>query len=265
MSTRSASLEEFLSSGFSYLMADVYTSIPAVVVSVRNGLEDLRVDIQPAINIRSKEDNSTYERPVIANVPLQMPCGMEGGLTFPITKGTPVLATFSMRGLEVWKRGNGKPDSPVDMSRFSSKDAVAIPSIYPSSLSPNRGSRRSLPHSPNDVVLVHNMGTGQEVEIRLKKGSGDVEINTPNGNVTVNCKKAFVNSEEFNVDSDKVSFKCNQYSIATGSYTMNATDYAESYGRISHTGSFRLNGTTLEDHDHGGVQAGGSRTNQFGS
>lgn len=264
MSTRTASLEEFISSGFSYLMADVYTSMPAVIVAVRNNLQDLRVDVQPAINIKSREDDSTYERPTIANVPLQMPIGLEGGLTFPVSKGTPVMLSFSMRGLEVWKRGNGKPDAPVDFSRFSAKDAIAVPSIFPNGMSPNRQENRSLPHSTEDVVLTHNMGSGNEVEIRLTK-SGNVVINAPKNKVIVNTEDAEVNSKNFKVDSENVLFKCVTYTVNTAGYSLNATDYAESFGSISHQGSFKLNGITVEDHDHGGVQSGGSKTNVFGS
>ena len=39
---------------------------------------------------------------------------------------------------------------------------------------------------------------------------------------------------------------------------------ATSQGTINHNGSYVLNGTKIEDHDHGGVQPGGSRSDKFG-
>src|SRR5699024_6656222 len=38
-----------------------------------------------------------------------------------------------------------------------------------------------------------------------------------------------------------------------------------STGTITHNGEFVLDGTLVNDHDHGGVESGGSRTNPFGS
>lgn len=276
MSTRKMSLDELLSSSFGYQASGIYTAIPAQVVGIRDGLQGLRVDVQPSIDMRNKDGSESSKRPPIANVPLQMPISTLGGLTFPVKKGDPVMVIFSMRGLDVWKKGDGSPDMPSDMRTFSMRDAMAIPCLYPSQKSPNSSSSRSMPHSTDDVVLVHGLGGGSEVEIRLKP-SGDVEINSPK-KVTINCEDAevnsktctvntddcSVNSKDFTVDSSNVTFKSGSFVIQTGSYSMSATNSASSLGTISHSGSFVLNGTPIEGHKHSGVQPGGSDTDPFG-
>ena len=263
MSTRELSFQEVLFSAIDYQISRVYTSIPGVVLAVHNSLSGMRVDVQPLVNMRNEEGTESLERPATLNVPLQLPLSSLGGLSFPVRKGDQVLLVFSMRGLDVWKSGNGQPDMPSDRRQFSPRDCVAIPCIYPMSLSPNDPQKRTHSHSPEDVVLVHNIGSGNEVEIRLKPDGG-VVINSPN-KVTVNCQNAEVNAEDtISMKAEDVAVECTNYSIATATYSMNATDYAHSFGNISHSGSFLLNGTAVEDHDHGGIQPGGGRTQEFG-
>lgn len=269
MGNRTPSLQEVLVGSMDYQLAGVYTAIPGVVVGIKN-LGQMRVDVQPSINLRDMDGQETSPRQVIENVPLQMPLTETGGLSFPIKKGCPILIVFSMRGLDVWKKGNGLPDMPSDMRKLSMRDAIAIPSIYPPNVSPNAPQRRSQAHSPDDVVLVHNIGTGNEVEIRLKPDGG-VVINSPKKVVVnsedaeVNTQTCVVNAQDFSVNAENVDFQCATYNISTGAYTMSATDLATSTGILSHNGSFVLNGTPVENHDHGGVEQGGSRTNPFGS
>lgn len=250
MSQRSPGLQETLASHFDYATANMYTAIPGVVVTVKN-LGTLTVDVQPAINMRSHDGLEVVERPPILNVPLQMPVSKEGGLTFPISSGTPVWLLFSMRGLENWKRTNGYPASPSDIRRFDVRDCVAIPGTYPFSVSPNDPDKRSNPHDPNDVVLVHNIGTSAEVEIRLKV-NGDVIINSP-GKVEINSKSLEVNSDEVNITTSS-------YTVETGTYSLSVTESAAQTGVMAHNGSFVLNGIPLETHKHDGVVAGAAKS-----
>lgn len=262
MGNRSPSLQEILTSSFDYNSSNIYTAIPGVVVGIKN-LGQMRVDVQPSINMRDEDGINTVQRQVIENVPLQMPLTSTGGLSFPIEKGCPVLIVFSMRSMDVWKKGNGLPDMPSDLRKLSMRDAIAIPSIYPPSVSPNAPQSRSGAHSPNDVVLVHNIGSGSEVEIRLKP-SGDVEVNSPT-KVIVNCKDAEMNADNYTVNANNVQFNSVNFNISTGTYTMSATDEATSTGILSHSGSFVLNGTPVENHTHKGVEVGSGTTSPFGA
>jgi hypothetical protein len=270
--TLSASLQEMLVSSSDYALSNIYTSIPGVIVGIKN-MGQLCVDVQPTINVRTQGGEENTQRPPILNVPYQQPLSPQGGLTFPVAVGDTVWLNFSMRGLEVWKRSSGESAAPADMRTFDPRDCIATPA-YPFGLSPNQPNKRSLPHDPSDVVLVHNIGTGAEVEVRLKKGSGEVEINSPT-KVTVNCVDAevnasssttvnttdfSVNSSNFTVNSGNVSFSSGTFLVGTGTYGITASDSANMTANFSQTGSYTLNGIVLETHTHGGVESGGSNT-----
>jgi hypothetical protein len=273
MSTRLPSLQEVLVAQFEYQSSQMYTAIPAIVVSVKN-LAEQRIDVQPTLNLRSEDGDNIEERPVILNVPLHMPLTKDGGLTYPISVGTPVFLMFSMRGIDIWKRGNGYPVTPSDNRKFDIKDCVAIPGIFPFPESRNNPSSRVNSHDVNDVVLVHNIGSGAEVEIRLKP-NGDVIVNSPT-KVTVNCIDAEINADStttINCPENTINGNTTvngdftatsgAFTVNSGSIAMSATASATMDATFEMTGSLVLNGTPVESHDHSGVTSGPDRTGRF--
>ena len=196
MSDRSGSLQEVLVAAFQNQANQINTAIPCIVVAVRDSLNGAMVDIQPTVNQRFK-DGTTKERPVVLGVPVAFPVSSTAGLTFPIKVGSTGIAVFSMRNLDAWKGSSGRPTTPLNYAKFDKGDAMFIPGIQPPGESVNNPSKRTWLHSTEDVVLVNNIGTGNECEVRLKP-SGDIVINT-NQNVEVNCKNATVTAQE-NVD-----------------------------------------------------------------
>lgn len=257
MSSFTPSLHGTIRQEIDYYMGDVYTAIPALVINVRDAGE-LRVNVKPVLNKRSKDGTTVEERVAILNVPLQQPVSTSGGLTFPINSGDPVFLIFSMRGLELWKRGDGKPHSPNSPRMFDSRDCFAIPGVFPFKSSPNLPPKRTNSHNTEDVVLVHNIGKQNEVEIRLTK-SGSVVINTNDeSEVVVNAGNVKVNSSSAVVASDS-------FEITSGTFSLTTSEGATFSTDITMNGSFSLNGVTVEDHDHGGVQPGSGRTLPFGN
>lgn len=264
--TRQLGFQEVIGGAFDYYTSNIYTSMPAMVVSV--DLPNMRAVVQPTVNMRDESGDENVKRPTIINVPIQMPITDKGGLSFPIGSGCPVLLIWSMRGLDTWKRGNGLPDKPTDTRKFDIRDCVAIPSIFPQSLSKNSPSSRSNSHSPEDVVLVHNIGSGSEVEIRLKP-NGDVEVNSPT-KVIVNCEDAEINSStSTKVTTGDFSVESSSFTVNTGTYAISATGTATQTGTFSHqgqmniTGDINLNGKSVDEHRHAGVVAGGDDTAPF--
>lgn len=270
--TRELGLQEILNNSMDYYMSNIYTSMPGVIVSV--DLANMRAEVKPAINIRDSDGVDVVERPTILNVPIQLPVSDKGGLTFPIGSGCPVELRWSMRGLDKWKRGNGLPDSPPDIRRFDIRDCIATPGIYPQSLSKNSTGSRTNAHSPDDVVLVHNIGSGSEVEIRLKP-NGDVQINSPT-KVEVNCKESIVNSEtSTEINTGSFTVNSSSFNINTGSYAISASGGATQTGNFTHvgdithngntfqTGDIELNGISVDEHTHSGVVSGGDDTAPF--
>ena len=188
-------LEELMNASFDYQTNNMYTALPGIVVSVKDNLNTLSVDVQPTINIRNK-DNTIKERPVVLNVPVQMPSSRTAAITYPVNVGDPVLLIYTMRGMDTWKRGKGTNTTPSDFRKFDKRDCIAIPGIWPFSESINNPQVRVWQHDTGDVVVVNNIGS-VENEVRLKK-NGDVVINT-NQNVEVNCNNATITAQE-NVD-----------------------------------------------------------------
>ena len=239
--SRDMGVQEIMSNFIDYHLNGVYTSMPGVVVTVRNKLNEMSVDVQPALSMRTEDADSVTPRPTILNVPFHMPLTDQGGLSYPISVGTPVWLVFSMRGLEKWKRSDGKPDAPTDLRKFDARDCIAIPGAWPAPISKNNPKAHHLNHSTDDVVLVHNIGKGSEVEIRLKP-DGDVFINSPK-KVTVNCIDAQVNAE------NSIDMNTNHFSLSANTSTVD-TD-------MEFTGSFVLNGITMETHRHPENDSGG--------
>lgn len=169
--------EKLLYASFWKEMSKVYTSIPARVVAVRQNLEECIVDVQPVINTLRK-DGRDEEWGTILNVPVLFPCSSTSAFTFPINNGDPVLLHFSMRNIENFINGDGSPAAPNNFSKFDQNDAVAIPCLMPKVKSINNPSNRTLAHDTKDAVLVHNIGTPNEVEIRFKP-DGTLKIYSP--------------------------------------------------------------------------------------
>lgn len=260
MSDREGSLQEVLVAAFQNQMSNVNTAIPCIVVAIRDSLNGSMVDIQPTVNQRFK-DGKVKERPVVLGIPVSFPVSSTAGLTFPIKVGTTGIAIFSMRNLDAWKNGSGRPTTPLNFAKFDKGDAMFIPGIQPPGVNVNNPNKRTWTHSTEDTVLVNNIGTGQECEVRLK-ASGDIVINT-NQNVEVNCNNATViaqadidmTCQNFSIDaSDSFSV-----SAATASITIGNTAWV---GNIDHTGNYTLSGTATfngivwDTHKHIGVNPG---------
>ncbi len=233
--SREGSLQEVIVAGFEHNMSSIYTAIPAVVLTIRNNLSELSVDVQPAVN-QLNRDGTSSEYPPVLNIPVVMPASKSSAFLFPLAVGDTVLLIFSMRGMDTFKRGNGKPSSPSDLRRFDSRDAVAIPGLFPFGSSVNNPAKHVWQHSPTDTVVVHNLGSGNETEIRLKAGGGvvintfqDVEVNCANAQITA-TESVGINTPLMNVDATTTNW----------------------IGDIVQTGVLSSNTVTLSGHKHSG-------------
>lgn len=233
------------------------TSLPGVVVNVRTDGFGVLLDVQPSINLLA-ETGESLPRSVVMNVPTVMPLSSTGGLQFEINVGDPVYLVFSQRGLDSWKVGNGKPGAPIDMRMFDPRDCVAMPCMFPKSTNPANPNKHKYPHSASDVVLVHNIGKSNEVEIRLKK-SGDVVINT-SGKVTVNSTQTEVNANTAVVNATTT---INGVTTINGNTsivgTLNVSESVTTPNVVATT-SLKVQGKEMNNHTHGGVDTGVGNT-----
>lgn len=258
-------LSQVIESLFEYNLAGRYTALPGIVLGIKDGGTSLLVDVQPLVSMIAPDGDVTQRAPVY-NVPLQMPASSLGGVLFPIKPGDNVYLIYSMRGIDNWKYGIGVPNEPSDLRVMDKKDCIAIPCIFPKSLSISNPSKHNGNYSPEDTIVFNNLGTENQCEIVFKK-DGAIVVNSP-GKVTVNCKQSEVNASEssvyntpsFTINCTNYRVNSQSYQISTGSYSMSATITATSNGTFSHNGSWVLNGIAMETHKHGGVQTGGGVT-----
>lgn len=162
---------------FEYQMRNVYTAIPAQVVQVRDAGQQ-KVDVKPLVNMVFPDWEDSEEWPTILSVPLMYPASSTSAFTFPVKAGDTVLLVFNQSCIDVFKAGDGTAAPPSDYRVFNMRDAVAIPGLFPFGMAVNQPSKHTLTHSADDAVLVHNLGTSNECEIRLK-ATGKVEITSP--------------------------------------------------------------------------------------
>lgn len=238
-------IQDVLTSAFNSQMQNLYTAIPCIVVNVRDGLNGSMVDIQPTINQKFK-DGTVKERPVIQGIPVSFPVSSTAGMTFPIKSGDTGLAIFSMRNMDGWKSGNGRPVSPTNFAKMDKGDAIFLPGIQPPSMAVNNPGKHVLTHDTRDTVMFSNIGSA-ECEVRLK-ADGSIEINTSNQPVVINCSDATINAS-------------NSINLNAQTMTVDVPDITF-IGNITHQGdytqfgTYTLNSINVNLHVHSGVTPG---------
>ena len=196
---RQSSVEELVKGAIWNQLERLNTSIPCVVINVKESFDEQLVDVQPLINILDRNKVVTEQAPIL-NVPVIMPATSTSAITMPINIGDTVLCVFSQRALEVFQESDGKPSTPNNSARFHKKDAIAIVGLFPRKNAINNPDNRTLPHSTQDLVVAHNIGKSSEVEIRFKP-NGDMVVTSP-AKVEINCVNAEVNaSSSISVDA----------------------------------------------------------------
>lgn len=239
---RESSLQELVVASFDAQIANQYTSIPCIVVSVDG---PNMVSIQPTINNKSR-DGTVVERPPILGVPVGFPVSSTAGMTFPIKVGDTGLAVFSMRNLDGWKAGNGRPASPQNFAVMDKGDAMFYPGLQPPGSSINSPGKHVLAHNTSDTVMFSNIG-GNEAEVRIK-ADGSIEINTSQQPVTINCSEAIVNaSTSIQLTSPAMIVDCENMTFV-GNITHQG-DYTQ-------VGTYTLNSININLHKHIGVTSG---------
>jgi hypothetical protein len=252
-----AAIQDTINSAFDYKMDNIHTAIPCIVIAVRDDGNGQMVDIQPTIN-QKLPDGTVKERPPILGVPISFPISANGGMTYPITVGTTGMAQFSMRDMEAWKAGNGRPSTPQTQGKMSASDAVFQPGIQPPGSAINNPGKHVLTHSTADVVMFGNLG-GAEAEVRIK-ADGSIEINTSNHPVTINCSVANINANEevnittpvMNIDADNTTWIGN---ISLQGSIVQIGDWTQT-GNYTAVGIQSFNGIIFSTHKHIGVTAG---------
>ena len=261
---RELSLPSILEDFFNYKTAEMYTSIPCRVITVRVDLHDQRVDVQPLTN-RILPDKTVKEQPPILNVPVIFPASKTAAMTFPVDVGDTVLCVFSQRSTDGFKAGSGASTyTAQDKRRFSIRDAIAIPGLFPFEAAVNNPAKRKWTHSTRDMVLVNNIGKETECEFRLK-ANGDIEMRTDQdfyakfNNGLIECNNLVVNATgNFTVDAGQAISMTAGSSLDLTAATWNANISGETNITTPVTnwsGVFNLAGTLAMSGGGGGGTA----------
>lgn len=240
-----AAIQSTMMSAFDSQMNNIYTILPCIVVAVRDGLNGQMVDIQPTIN-QKQQDGTVAERPTIAGVPVSFQVSKKAGFTFPIEVGDTGTAMFSMRNMDGWKAGNGRPASPMNFAKMDKGDAIFLPGIQPPGVAVNNPAKHVLTHDTKDTVMFGNLG-GAEAEVRIKV-DGSVEINTSNQPVVINCSDATVNA------SNSINLNAPTMTVDVAN-TLWIGDVVQQ-GNWTQTGTYILNTININLHKHTGVTTG---------
>ena len=244
-------IQDVLTASFESQMSNIHTAIPCIVVAVRDGLNGQMVDIQPTIN-QKFQDGGVKERPVILGVPIAFPVSKTAGFTFPIASGDTGIAIFSMRNMDSWKSGNGRPSTPANFAKMDKGDAMFIPGIQPPGMAVNNPAKHVLTHDTKDTVVFSNLGAA-ECEVRLK-ADGSIEINTSNQPVVINCSDATINaSTSVNINTPSMVVDAD---VTTWIGNINLQGNLVQIGNYTITGVATFNGIPFSTHKHLGVQTG---------
>jgi hypothetical protein len=141
------SLEDALTAAISASIAGVHVALPCAVESYdpATGKATLRPLIRHAYTDEAGETQQE-DLPLITGVPVVFPGAGAVRITFPIVRGTKVLAIFCHKNLDAWLHSGGVVDDAADRSHALS-DALAIPGLYDFAHVPTT--------APTDAMVMH--------------------------------------------------------------------------------------------------------------
>lgn len=109
-------------------LANVHTSIPAVIHTYDQTTQTAQVRIN--IRFARREDGVLlrYSPPILSNVPVAWPSASSYSITYPLAAGDTGLLIFSERSLDEWKQAKQSDEvEPAMLRRFHLSDAVFLP------------------------------------------------------------------------------------------------------------------------------------------
>ncbi len=213
------------------------TAYPARVVGV-NGRFSVTVEIS---NPRQADDGSNMDDTHVINVPIAHMRTGSSMFLFPVNVGDTGMCVVMDNNTDNFKIANNTaPIMTYDNRMKDVQDSVFVPGLAPFSVTTQQINSLSLSNDSNDLVIVHNTGSGQETQFVLKAdGNAVVE-----SQFTVKVIGKDIELEA----SNSINLKANTMNVQvantnwTGNYTM--------------TGGATFNGILFDTHKHTGVTPG---------
>lgn len=209
---------------------DIHVCLPGKIVA----WDGKTAMVKPSMP-RALSNGSELAAPQIVSVPVLFPTGLGGSamISLPLQAGDDVLLYFSEVALDGWLSGNdGAPDDP---RRFDMSDCFAAPMLRPT------------------------VAAADTANLRLLCGVSSL-VMSPGGEITLNASKFQVNAPQ----SEFSAVVTAQGQInGNGGMAVQGGNGAEFTGDVRHHGGkLSSNGVIVDEHTHGGVQAGGDNTGE---
>lgn len=214
------------------------TAYPATVKGVSaNGLS---VTIEIA-NPRFSDIGVNLDETHVLTVPVFFPRTQNSLIRMPINVGDTGLCIVCDNNIDNFKLANNNaPIKARDDRMKDVMDSIFIPGVGPFALQAQQVQSLATAYDQSDLLVVHNTGTGAEVQLVLK-ADGNAEINSA-FTVKVNSK-----SIEFNAtDALTINAKRMSVNVPTTTWT----------GQANVTGEWTVNKIPVSTHVHLGVTAG---------
>ncbi|MEG1626461.1 hypothetical protein [Pseudomonas sp.] len=226
----------YISKEITESLAQIDTGYMARVVAKTGAAVSVEV-----ISQRLDTEGDNTDDALVHGIPIWMPSSGTSVIRVPVKVGDLVFCLVNQTTLDPLKSQSVRRESPAiavatqSFRRFNAQDAIAIPMDWL-----NQSNDHSLPVSSDDVVIAHNIGTGQEAHIILKP-NGDIEIESQ-FTVKVKAKNIALEAQE------EISLKAKTMNIQvpTTSWT----------GNYNLTGEAIFNGIPFSTHKHTGVTPG---------
>lgn len=167
-------------------------SIPALVVNVQNLKKGL-ISVLPIVNFRDNHTHEYYEYGVLEDIRVVFPSNSTSTICFPVKVGDTVDVIFKSCSISGFLNGNKNPHNPSQTFIQNMLDCCAYVGFQTTQESCFDANNYSNEFNLNDLNIIHNKNTGNEVVFKL----------TEEGDVNVICKKHTIEAEEVEINASK--------------------------------------------------------------
>lgn len=224
-----ASIEAIIKHMISKNNHNIHIAFPAVVIGTGK-IKDGLVDVQPIVNYQNPLSKETVNFPKLFNIRLMFPSTQNSSICFPVSQGDFVEVVIQSVDVLNFVHGNTELHDP-DLPAFGNlSNAVAFAGFSPfqdSCLNPDNYSND---FDSDDLNIVHNKNTSNEVNIALKK-DGDIKITTK-GSVNIEARDVVLDAQS--IDAKSANIKT-QGDILLGGKSLKA--FMNLHTHIDSTGS----------------------------
>lgn len=177
---------------------NIKIAFPAVIVGVEN-LSDGLIDVQPLVDFMNPETSESVSYPTLYDIRVVFPSTKNSTICFPVNQGDFVDLIVQSVDIQKFVNGNEEQHSPSFLSYNNLANVVAFVGFSPFQHSCFNANNYKNEFDNQDLNIVHNKNTGNEVSINLKT-DGDITIKSPT-RVVVEAKEVELLSDKVNANS----------------------------------------------------------------